>query len=258
MNAPMTLSPDALAKIDRAVEKYPPDQKQSAVMAALTIAQDEKGWLSVETMDFVAHYLGMPPIAVHEVTTFYNMYNQQPVGKYKLNVCTNLPCQLRDGDHATSTQWASAFIPVSALTRTSRSLTRITAEDWLTMPAPSMSRRMRSSVSPSFDPSRLSTKPPSRGSSSSRRTRPSSARCDTSSRTAGTSGRCGCRVSVLRTTLLRRRRRVRRYGGGSALEVGEHRAYSPMVVFAAHGQVELGEDGGDVLADRGIGHRQQP
>jgi len=100
MNARMVLTPESLARIDKAITKYPADQRQSAVMAALTIAQGEKGWLSTETMDFVAQYLGMPPIAVHEVTTFYNMYNQQPVGKYKLNVCTNLPCQLRNGARA--------------------------------------------------------------------------------------------------------------------------------------------------------------
>ena len=94
MNAPMTLSPDSLAKIDKAVAKYPPERKDSAVMAALTIAQDEKGWLSTETMDFVAQYLGMPPVAVYEVASFYTMYNLKPSGKYKLTVCTNLPCQL--------------------------------------------------------------------------------------------------------------------------------------------------------------------
>jgi NADH-quinone oxidoreductase subunit E len=95
MNAPMVLSPDALVKIDAAVAKYPPDQKQSAVMAALTIAQDEKGWLSTETMDFVAHYLGMPPIAVYEVASFYTMYDLKPIGRHKLTICTNLPCALQ-------------------------------------------------------------------------------------------------------------------------------------------------------------------
>lgn len=85
---------------DREVAKYPADQKQSAVMACLTIVQQEQGFVSVESEKLVADYLGMPPIAVHEITTFYNMYNQQPVGKYKLNVCTNLPCQLRDGARA--------------------------------------------------------------------------------------------------------------------------------------------------------------
>jgi NADH-quinone oxidoreductase subunit E len=82
------------------VAKYPADQKQSAVMACLAIVQQEHGYVSAESEKEVAAYLGMPPIAVHEVTTFYNMYNQQPTGKYKLNVCTNLPCQLRDGRNA--------------------------------------------------------------------------------------------------------------------------------------------------------------
>ena len=95
MNAPMVLSPEALAGIDKAVAKYPPDQKQSAVMAALAIAQDEKGWLSTETMDFVAQYLEMPPVAVYEVATFYTMYHLKPVGKHKLTICTNLPCALQ-------------------------------------------------------------------------------------------------------------------------------------------------------------------
>ncbi len=88
------------ARFDREIAKYPADQKQSAVMACLRIMQEERGWISQQTEEQVAAYLGMPPIAVHEVTTFYNMYNQAPVGKYKLNVCTNLPCQLRDGARA--------------------------------------------------------------------------------------------------------------------------------------------------------------
>jgi len=88
------------ALFDREVAKYPADQKQSAVMACLTIVQREQGFVSADSEKAVAAYLGMAPIAVHEVTTFYNMYNQQPVGKYKLNVCTNLPCQLRDGNKA--------------------------------------------------------------------------------------------------------------------------------------------------------------
>ena len=95
MNAPLVLSPAALAKIDKAIAKYPADQKQSAVMAALTIAQDEQGWLSTATMDFVARYLGMPPIAVYEVASFYAMYDLKPVGKCKLAICTNLPCALQ-------------------------------------------------------------------------------------------------------------------------------------------------------------------
>ena len=89
-----------LALFDREVAKYPADQKQSAVMACLTIVQREQGFVSADSEKAVAAYLGMAPIAVHEITTFYNMYNQQPVGKYKLNVCTNLPCQLRDGNKA--------------------------------------------------------------------------------------------------------------------------------------------------------------
>jgi len=89
------LSSDALKKIDREIAKYPQDQKQSAVMAALIIAQDEKGWLATETMDFVAGYLGMAPVAVYEVATFYNMYNLEPTAKHKLTVCTCLPCGLQ-------------------------------------------------------------------------------------------------------------------------------------------------------------------
>jgi NADH-quinone oxidoreductase subunit E len=85
---------------DREVAKYPADQKQSAVMACLAIVQQAEGWVSTQAEKMVADYLGMAPIAVHEVTTFYNMYNQQKLGKYKLNVCTNLPCQLRDGQKA--------------------------------------------------------------------------------------------------------------------------------------------------------------
>jgi NADH-quinone oxidoreductase subunit E len=89
-----------LARFAREVAKYPADQKQSAVMACLAIVQQEQGYVPPQAEDVIAAYLGMAPIAVHEVTTFYNMYNQQPVGKFKLNVCTNLPCQLRDGDKA--------------------------------------------------------------------------------------------------------------------------------------------------------------
>ena len=88
------LSAESLKRIDREIAKFPAEQKQSAVMAALAIAQDEKGWLSTQTMDFVAHYLGMPPIAVYEVASFYNMYNLAPSGKHKVTICTNLPCAL--------------------------------------------------------------------------------------------------------------------------------------------------------------------
>jgi NADH-quinone oxidoreductase subunit E len=96
------LSQESFRKIDREVAKFPADQKQSAVMAALHIAQCEKGWLSIETMQAVADYLGMPAIAVQEVATFYNMYNVKPVGAYKISVCTNLPCALSGGDRAGS------------------------------------------------------------------------------------------------------------------------------------------------------------
>ncbi|MCZ4312888.1 NADH-quinone oxidoreductase subunit NuoE [Comamonadaceae bacterium G21597-S1] len=91
------ISEAAKARFAKEVAKYPADQKQSAVMACLAIVQQELGHISADSEKEVADYLGMPPIAVHEVTTFYNMYNQRPLGKYKLNVCTNLPCQLRDG-----------------------------------------------------------------------------------------------------------------------------------------------------------------
>jgi NADH-quinone oxidoreductase subunit E len=88
------LTTDSLQKIDREVAKYPPDQRQSAVMSALTIAQREQGWLSNETMDEVAAILGMPPVAVYEVATFYTMYDLKPTGRFKLTLCTNLPCAL--------------------------------------------------------------------------------------------------------------------------------------------------------------------
>ncbi len=96
----MNLSDATQARFAAEVAKYPADQKQSAVMACLAIVQQEQGWVSAEAEEAVAAYLGMAPIAVREVTTFYNMYNQQPVGRFKLNVCTNLPCQLRSGQHA--------------------------------------------------------------------------------------------------------------------------------------------------------------
>ncbi len=91
----MILSADSLKRIDREIAKYPPEQKQSAVMGALIIAQDEKGWLSDEIIDAVAGYLGMPPVAVYEVATFYSMYNLKPTGKYKITLCTCLPCGLQ-------------------------------------------------------------------------------------------------------------------------------------------------------------------
>jgi len=88
------LSQESLAKIDKEVAKYPAEHKESAVMSALRIAQDEKGWLAPETIEFVASYLSMPAIAAYEVASFYNMYELAPAGKYKISVCTNLPCAL--------------------------------------------------------------------------------------------------------------------------------------------------------------------
>jgi NADH-quinone oxidoreductase subunit E len=108
MNAPMNttsvsqvaLSKATLERFALEIAKYPVEQKQSAVMACLAIVQQELGCVSMQSEKQIAQVLGMAPIAVHEVTTFYNMYNQQPVGRFKLNVCTNLPCQLRDGQTA--------------------------------------------------------------------------------------------------------------------------------------------------------------
>jgi len=94
------ISESTKARFAREVAKFPADQKQSAVMACLSIVQQELGWVSPDSEQVVAEVLGMPVMAVHEVTTFYNMYNQKPVGKFKLNVCTNLPCQLRGGQQA--------------------------------------------------------------------------------------------------------------------------------------------------------------
>jgi NADH-quinone oxidoreductase subunit E len=94
------LSVEALARIDREIGKYPPERKRSAVMAALAIAQEEHGHLSPEVMEFVAQYLEMPPVAVYEVATFYAMYDLEPVGKYKLALCTNLPCALSGATEA--------------------------------------------------------------------------------------------------------------------------------------------------------------
>jgi NADH-quinone oxidoreductase subunit E len=89
------LSESARRRIDREVAKYPADQKRSAVIAALTIAQDEHGWLPADVMDDVARYLGLPSVAVYEVATFYTMYNLKPTGRFKLTICTNLPCALQ-------------------------------------------------------------------------------------------------------------------------------------------------------------------
>lgn len=96
----MQLSDRVRKRIDREVAKFPPEQKQSAIMSALAIVQDESGWLSPELISLVAAYLEMPAIAAQEVATFYNMYNTQPPGKYKISVCTNLPCALSGGEKA--------------------------------------------------------------------------------------------------------------------------------------------------------------
>lgn len=96
------LSEASLGRIAREVAKYPPDQKQSAVMSALAIAQDEHGWLPEEVMEAVARVLGMAPVAVYEVATFYNMYQLAPAGRHKVTVCTNLPCALSGAEAAAS------------------------------------------------------------------------------------------------------------------------------------------------------------
>jgi len=94
----MLLSEQAYKRIDREIAKYPSDQKQSAIMASLGIAQNEKGWVSPDVIQDIADYLGQPAILVQENATFYNMFNVRPVGKFKITVCTNLPCALRDGE----------------------------------------------------------------------------------------------------------------------------------------------------------------
>jgi NADH-quinone oxidoreductase subunit E len=96
----MTLSEATKTRFAREVAKYPAEQSQSAVMACLSIVQQEQGWVSPESERAIAEYLGMPTMAVHEVTTFYNMYNQKPVGQFKFNVCTNAPCMFRGGPEA--------------------------------------------------------------------------------------------------------------------------------------------------------------
>jgi NADH-quinone oxidoreductase subunit E len=93
------LSERSRSEIDRWIAKYPPDRKQSAVMAALRIAQEQNGgWLPVDLIEAVAEYLEMSPIAVHEVATFYTMYDLKPVGRYKVCVCTNIACQLNGSE----------------------------------------------------------------------------------------------------------------------------------------------------------------
>jgi NADH-quinone oxidoreductase subunit E len=92
------LSKESIAKIDYELTKYPADKRQAAVMSALRIVQTERGWLSKESITEVAEYLRIPEIAAMEVATFYNMYDLQPVGKYKISICTNISCMLRDSD----------------------------------------------------------------------------------------------------------------------------------------------------------------
>jgi NADH-quinone oxidoreductase subunit E len=96
----MPLTQESQQRIDRELAKYPAEGKQSAVMAALAIAQDQYGWLPSDALDEVSRYLGLPAILVAEVATFYNMYNVKPVGRFKLNVCTNLPCALSGAERA--------------------------------------------------------------------------------------------------------------------------------------------------------------
>src|SRR5690625_3297040 len=92
----MLLSEQAYQRIDRELTKFPDDQRRSAIMAALAIAQEEKGWVSTEVIEDVAAYIGVPPIQVQEVATFYDMFHLQPVGRFTISVCTNLPCALRE------------------------------------------------------------------------------------------------------------------------------------------------------------------
>ncbi len=92
------LSAEAIKKIDYELTKYPANQRQAAVMSALRIVQTERGWLSKASISEVAAYLCMPDIAAMEVATFYNMYDLEPIGKYKITVCTNISCMLRNSD----------------------------------------------------------------------------------------------------------------------------------------------------------------
>ena len=89
------ITPESRALIDRWMAKYPPEQRQAAVMAALNIVQQQNGgWLTTELMDAVAEYLQMPRIAVYEVASFYTLYDLEPVGRHKIYVCTNIACML--------------------------------------------------------------------------------------------------------------------------------------------------------------------
>ena len=96
--SPPALSEAALSEIDRELAKYPPDRRQSALLAALRIAQDEHNWLSEELIEYVAEVIGVPPVRAFEVATFYSMYDLKPVGRHKISVCTNISCMLRGCD----------------------------------------------------------------------------------------------------------------------------------------------------------------
>ena len=100
MSAQNHFTPATLARFQRELDKYPTDQKASAVIACLSILQQQQGFVTPQDEQALAQVLEMPVMAVHEVFTFYNMFNQQPVGQFKINVCTNLPCQLRGGQKA--------------------------------------------------------------------------------------------------------------------------------------------------------------
>ena len=93
------ITPESRTLIDRWIAKYPPEQRQAAVMAALNIVQQQNGgWLTTELMDAVAEYLDMPRIAVYEVASFYTLYDLEPVGRHKIYVCTNISCMLCGSD----------------------------------------------------------------------------------------------------------------------------------------------------------------
>ncbi len=126
----MLLSEQAYRKIDRELTKFPGDQQQSAIMAALAIAQDEKGWVSTDVIDDVAAYLHVPPIAVQEVATFYNMFNTHPTGRFKITVCTNLPCALRDGDQGGRLPQAESWASISMKPRPTACLRWSKASAW--------------------------------------------------------------------------------------------------------------------------------
>src|SRR6187455_2950584 len=95
MSASELLSPEIKAEIEKWAAKYPPEQRRSAVLSALTIVQEANGgWLSEELLEAVADYLGMPRIAVFEVATFYTMFELKPLGRHKIGLCTNVSCML--------------------------------------------------------------------------------------------------------------------------------------------------------------------